>query len=155
MSAVSVMYWNSQGVYGKVNELSALIADEEIDFACISESHLTDRMQIKGFNGYSMIRNDRATHLGGLITLIKNNINFKEINLGQTSLLEYSAVAFGQNYRNIIINTYLPGGAKNDLISRHLKNDLEMLLKPYCSIASTLRGITIKIIRQAIFFTNS
>lgn len=122
------MYWNAQGLNKKLNELSDVLTKEDIDVACICETHLTDKMTITNPPGYHVIRNDRATHLGGLVTIIKETVNFNELQLSQTNLLEYSAIVINSHPRTIIINTYLPGGARKSDIELHLKSDLNKLL---------------------------
>lgn len=106
------MYWNAQGMYGKYNELVELLRVEEIDIACISETHLTTNMTLKEIPYYHTIRKDRQTHLGGLVTLIKNNIKFKDADCGLTEIVEYSAFTIREgSTKFIIFNSYLPGAA--------------------------------------------
>lgn len=114
---------------GKAKELSELLRAEEIDIVCISETHLTNNMTTNTFHNYHMIRQDRPSHLGGLITLIRHGIKFTEINKGQTTLLEYIGLLISYNNEKIeILNTYLPGGADKAKILTNLKKDLSILL---------------------------
>lgn len=129
MSALKIMYWNAQGMYGKFNELVELLRVEEIDIACISETHLTSNMTLKDIPNYHTIRKDRITHLGGLVTLIKQNIKFEETDCGQTGVIEYSATSILEgNTKFILCNTYLPGGARSSEIKLNFKKDLQNLL---------------------------
>lgn len=114
---------------GKVNEICELLRVEEIDIVCLSETHLTKNMTMKQLTNYHMIRQDRPTHLGGLITLIRKGIKFSETYKGQTALLEYIAITIQNEDEKIdLLNTYLPGGAERRHIINNLKDDLTILL---------------------------
>lgn len=110
------MYWNARGLSGKFNELAELVRVENIDIACVSETHLTDNIQLRDIPNYNMIRHDRLTHLGGLVMLIRKGIKFDEVDLGTTDLLEYVGIIIEPvgkaKNSTIILNTYLPGGGK-------------------------------------------
>lgn len=133
MSGVSVMYWNARGLSGKFNELAELVRVENIDIACVSETHLTDNIQLRDIPNYNMIRHDRLTHLGGLVMLIRKGIKFDEVDLGTTDLLEYVGIIIEPvgkaKNSTIILNTYLPGGARNSDVQTYLKSDLTRLLQ--------------------------
>lgn len=63
------MYWNAQGLAGKVNELAVYLKEENIDVACISETHFTDKSRTLEISGYYSFRADRATHMGGAVNI--------------------------------------------------------------------------------------
>lgn len=129
MPGINVMFWNCQGMSGKMNELRELLRIEEIDIVCISETHLTNNITINTFPNYHTIRQDRHTHLGGLVTLVRHGIKFSEINKGHTVLLEYIGLLIHNEDEKIeILNTYLPGGADRARVITNLKNDLTLLL---------------------------
>lgn len=135
------MSWNAQGIYSKIYDLYETLRVEEIDVALISETHLTDKMKLKDNGLYHIIRQDRVTHLGGLITFIRKGIMFEEVNCGPTGLLEYSAIKILNSNRQFkMINTYLPGGAPTSDIKRYLSNDLKTLLKPNDTCGCVLTG---------------
>jgi len=68
----------------KRGELTAVVRAEEIDLVCISETHLTDTVPDKliDIEGYSTVRQDRPTHMGGLITYVSKKIKFERLDLG-------------------------------------------------------------------------
>lgn len=72
MAGMNCMFWNAQGMLRKRGELAMVIGEEEVDIACISETHLSSNVmdQQIGINGYVTIRKDRSTHMGGLVTYI-------------------------------------------------------------------------------------
>ena len=125
------MYWNAQGLSGKICELTALLLQENIDIACITETHFSSKNKTREIKGYHVIRQDRATHMGGLLIYIKDDLNFKEAITGPTKLLETIAISIQSNDRSkpplTLINTYLPGGARRVEVQGHLKEDLESL----------------------------
>lgn len=128
---MNIMFFNAQGLTRKAEELNDLLNEDDIDIACISETHFTTNSPDFPFSNYTSVRNDRSSHLGGLLTLMKTNINFTELNLGKTHLLEYSAISVEGKSRFIILNVYLPGGARPPFIRTHLDIDLQILLLKY------------------------
>lgn len=109
-----------------------MLGEEEIDVACVSETHLKDNIvaQQTHIKGYNCVRKDRQSHMGGLITYINQNLKFSECNLGQTALLEYSALLIcNVTPKTMIINVYLPGGATRSEIKDNLNEDMNRLLK--------------------------
>lgn len=88
-------------------ELAELVRREEIDIACVSETHLKEKISNTQLNidGYITIRPDRQTHMGGLITYVRSNFEFRLINLGHTQLLEYLAIALKGPKTNLLIIT--------------------------------------------------
>lgn len=128
MYGLNILFWNAKGLSKKLKELIEILRIEEIDIACISETHLTNNLTIPDIPNYHVIRHDRAKHLGGLLTIIKDTVSFNERQLGPTSLLEYAAFDIKSQTHFTIINTYLPGGAKTPDIKSKLKKDLDILL---------------------------
>lgn len=126
---MNMMYWNCQGMSGKIKELGELLQIEDLDIICLSETHLTNNMTINPFPNYHTLRYDRPSHLGGLITLIRHGIKFTELDKGLTRLLEYTAITIQNEGERIeIINTYLPGGADRNQVMTNLNTDLGLLL---------------------------
>lgn len=125
---LQVVFWNAQGIGRKYNEFEKMLIDDNIDLACVCESHLSCKSDNLVSRNFNIIRQDRPTHMGGLLSFVRNGIDFKELNLGPTDLLEYLAFLIEGKNPFIIINTYLPGGAKLAQIKSHLKNDLYLLL---------------------------
>lgn len=92
MSGLNVMFWNAQGVRGKWNELIDVLSSNNIDIACVSESHLTAKTILKDDPTYFIIRQDRTGHMGGLLTFVKKHIPFSTWNDVKTNLIEYSGI---------------------------------------------------------------
>lgn len=132
MAVNNVLYWNAQGLSSKCDEFLNLLIDDGIDIACVCETHLTNNSPDINSNTFQIIRQDRLTHLGGLMTFIHKDLEYEEINCGTTNLIEYLAVRILSDRPFLIINTYVPGGAKLPDIKRHLYNDLTILLNQNC-----------------------
>lgn len=126
MSRVKVCYWNAQGLWSKLQEFLEMLRVESIDIACICETHFTDNTPPLIIPEYHIIRQDRPTHMGGLITLVRKTIKFRDYLFNDTTLLEHSAILVCN--KAVLINTYLPGGARRPDIQANLKNDLKILL---------------------------
>lgn len=127
MSRLNVMFWNAQGMWSKKRELYEFLGEEYIDIACICETHFSDKTGQINFPGYNIVRQDRPTHMGGLLTLVKEGIPFRTLTTSPTSLLEHIPILINNNM--VIINTYLPGSARRSDIQEHLINDLDCLTK--------------------------
>lgn len=111
-----------------MNELSDVLRAEDIDIACISETHFSANTMVGNLKDYYVVRKDRETHMGGLVTLVRKSVKFNELQLRATHLLEYTAIAIDAHPKTIIINAYLPGGARKSDITLNFKNDLDNLL---------------------------
>lgn len=66
--------------------------------------------------------------MGGLITFLRKGIEYTEVNCGTTQLLEYLAVRVEGRSPFLLINVYLPGGAKLNAIKASLYHELELLM---------------------------
>lgn len=131
MSELNIMQWNAQGLARKIIELNELLRNDNIDVICISETHFTDNSSPKFNDNYHLLRQDRPSHLGGLLTMIKKDIDFTELNLGLTSVLEYQATLIHASKRVLLINAYLPGGADRQDIKANFLIDLKNILLKY------------------------
>ncbi len=75
-----LMNWNACGISNKKNELHFFLQTNNVDIACITESHLKPPATFK-LPGYNTARMDRANSPGGgVIILIKNTIAYFEEN---------------------------------------------------------------------------
>ena len=70
------MQWNAEGLMRKKTELEHIMNKENIDICCIQETHQQKDKTFKA-RGYQCFRTDRGgdRRKGGIITLIKSNIN--------------------------------------------------------------------------------
>ena len=73
------MHWNAEGVARKKTELEQFLFENDIGICCIQETHLQEGKTFK-IRGYqSKFRGDRdGRRKGGVLTLVRNNINAQE-----------------------------------------------------------------------------
>ena len=74
-----ILNWNADGLNKTVGELIWFLNQYKIDIAIITETKLVPNNKIKVRN-YNIIRKDRNNNGGGVAILIKQNINFVELN---------------------------------------------------------------------------
>lgn len=79
MSGMNVLYWNAQGMSSKIQEFTDLVRVEDIDIACVSETHFSCKSRIKDLPDYHLIRSDRATHMVGYFFSSKKISNLKRV----------------------------------------------------------------------------
>ena len=72
------MQWNAEGVYNKKVALAEQLQQENIDIACLQETHLKgqQRLNIRGFQVFKHNREGRTK--GGAAILVKNSILAKD-----------------------------------------------------------------------------
>ena len=76
---LNILQWNAEGVFKKKLELVERMNKENIDIACIQETHLNPahRFQVRG---YECFRSDRIErHKGGVLILVRNSINAEQL----------------------------------------------------------------------------
>lgn len=103
----SILQWNARGLNSdKKNELSAMILNENPFIVCIQETKFkyNHRPNFRGFNSFNRNKNSNTNAHGGVLTLVKENHNAKEIVL-QTGL---QAIAVKVNFPTdfVICNVY-------------------------------------------------
>ena len=80
-SVVGVFQWNCHGLQTRIEEFKQHLADcgTKYDIICLQETFLKEK-QNPTFSGYNMVRRDRTDRAaGGLVTLIRDSINYTEI----------------------------------------------------------------------------
>lgn len=127
MSGVRVILWNAQGIYNKANEFAKVLSDEDIDIACVCETHLSTNRTLIDFPQYNVIRLDRQSHMGGLLILIRKDLKYREVPSAPCQLVEHQMILVEGKTPFLIINAYLPGGARVPIIRQHYDNDLDKL----------------------------
>jgi hypothetical protein len=70
---LNVLQWNADGILKKKVPLSKLLCDEQIDIACIQETHLKPKHDY-AIRGYDAVRLDRKTYKGGVLILIRSSL---------------------------------------------------------------------------------
>jgi hypothetical protein len=70
---LNVLQWNAEGVRHKKVPLTEKLYEEQIDIACIQETHLKPSNGLK-ITGFETIRLDREGNKGGVLFLIRNSL---------------------------------------------------------------------------------
>ena len=77
-SVINILHWNAEGVSNKKKELQEFLHENNVKISCIQETHLQDGKSFK-IRGYQVFRSNRKERKnGGVITLVRNNINARE-----------------------------------------------------------------------------
>ena len=78
---LNILQWNAEGIYNKKIALTERLHAEDIDVACIQETHLNPnhRFIVRGYQTFRMDRVGR--HKGGVLTLVRNSIPATEIDV--------------------------------------------------------------------------
>jgi hypothetical protein len=138
------MQINTNGIRNKLNEITDLTKSEHIDILNIQESKLTPKVKTPKIPGFTPVRKDRPLEDGGggLITYIRNNIEFSEVqtpaNLIKTHFeILTIKIRFRCKQFLFITNLYIPPrktGMNNE--DTELTNLIEHLTSPQFSIIS-------------------
>lgn len=101
------------------------LVTNNIDIACICETFLKPNQKFV-MGEFKCIRIDRTIgRLGGLAILVNKSIEYKEIAVPNTNLLECMGIEIQCNNKSLkVMNVYLPGGASDQLINQNYENDL-------------------------------
>ena len=85
---LKILQWNADSLLSKMEELRDFLESEKIDVFMIQETKLITTDPDPAFKGYTIVRQDRVQRVGcetnrggGLITGIKEDINFREVSL--------------------------------------------------------------------------
>ena len=127
-TALRTVQWNAEGVQKKKQALQAFLKDNNIDVACIQETHLTQN--IKFFvRGYDIFRRDRTTgHKGGVLTLVKHGIPAVQTAESSDGDLEYITIkAFLQDEELHITNCYSSPSKKLQLHTLQLYSENHLI----------------------------
>ena len=70
----NILQWNAEGVFSKKVSLTERLHKENVDVACIQETHVNSnhRFSIRGYQTFRLDREGR--HKGGVLILVRNNI---------------------------------------------------------------------------------
>ena len=75
---INILQWNAEGVYKKKIALTEKLHKENIDVACLQETHLKDNQRF-AMRGYQVFWHDREGRAkGGVAILVKNTIPAQE-----------------------------------------------------------------------------
>lgn len=117
---INVMYWNARSIRNKMNEVYNFMNEHNIDVAAIQETNLKDEMNIVSNSRYRIIRLDRQINDlnlnnnnnigGGVLFIIKKDINFELVPYIETEIIEALAIKLRLvNVECTLVSTYYPG----------------------------------------------
>lgn len=106
---LKIMHWNAEGIHRKKVHLTKRLHDEDIDIACLQETHLTDNLRFS-IRGYQVFRHDRVERTkGGVMILVKNDFptEVKILNTDNQSEIQEATVIVNDSALKIF-NVYCP-----------------------------------------------
>ena len=109
-SKLSLLIVNCCSITNKKLKLETLISLHNIDILIGTESHLDDSILNSEIfpPGFSVYRNDRNRHGGGVLILVKNTIASSQLHLDSSPELVWIRVHTGNNKDIIIASFYCP-----------------------------------------------
>ncbi|GFR94977.1 RNA-directed DNA polymerase from mobile element jockey [Elysia marginata] len=117
---LTILHWNAECISRKKLALANRLKKEDIDVACIQESHLTphpkhgSRFTMKGHQTFKQDRQDGPK--GGVITLVKNDITASEIKVNAGDRAEVIGTELHFKDKSITTyNCYCPPGKEHAL----------------------------------------
>ena len=104
----NVLQWNAEGVQNKKISLTKRLRTENIDVACIQETHLNKQNKFS-IRGYQTFRADREGHKGGVMVLVKNSIAAKDFIVNTDNQAEIQGIQFNAEKTALtVFNLYCP-----------------------------------------------
>ena len=123
------LQWNAEGIQKKKEALKIFLHKNEIDVACIQETHLNNNLRFS-IRGYTCLRQDRENRTkGGILTLVKNNIPTTDIfipNSTQSEILGTKLILPGGDIN--VFNCYCPPDKELELERIQILNNEEYLI---------------------------
>ena len=120
----NIMHWNAAGGINapeKKVPLTERLNAEEIDIACLQETHLKSESRF-GIRGYQVFRKDRIDRTkGGVLILVKNDIPAKEVQVSTSDQAEINGIDATVGTKTFrIFNVYCPPGRELSLETMEL-----------------------------------
>ncbi|KAK7090567.1 hypothetical protein V1264_010344 [Littorina saxatilis] len=104
---VNILQWNAEGVYNKKVPLAERLHQENIEVACLQETHLKEKHRFT-MRGYQVFRHDReGRSKGGVAILVKNSIPAKEFIISTNNQAEIHGVNIVVNAEHLLQNCRL------------------------------------------------
>ena len=101
--SLKILQWNAQGISKKKDPLLNRLSEHKIDIACIQETHLSKKYRLTMI-GYQCMRKDRAEGpKGGVIILVRNDIQAVEITKGTNGNAEIHGILLALESRELTI----------------------------------------------------
>lgn len=124
-------HWNANGLVEKWSELKNFIVKHNVDVMLVNETKLS-KNKLSAVPGYTIIRQDRlgTTVGGGLVIVVKNTINYQEINEVKLNSIE----TLGIKINNINIYTVYIRPTINNKLNKIDKLELAQLINSNRSV---------------------
>ncbi|GFR87491.1 RNA-directed DNA polymerase from mobile element jockey [Elysia marginata] len=126
--SLTILHWNAKGISRKKLALANRLKKEDIDVACIQESHLTPhpkhgrRFTMKGYQTFKQDRQDGPKV--GVITLVKNDVTASEIKANAGDRAEMIRTELHFKDKNITIyNCFCPPGEEHALHAMNISDE--------------------------------
>ena len=106
---LNILQWNAAGIYSKKLPLTERLRADNVDVACIQETHLNPkhRFTIRGYQTFRMDREGR--HEGGVLTLVNNSIPSRDFKVDTNQQAEIHGVNVTvENTVITVFNVYSP-----------------------------------------------
>lgn len=112
---LNILSWNAQSIssISKLSELQLLLHNENIDIVCLQETYLSQANKLY-LNNFTLYRNDRKTHGGGVAIGIKKGIRHRLLNIYNTKSIENISVAITVGSKSIIVTCAYSPNFTND-----------------------------------------
>ena len=106
---LNILHWNAEGIQNKKATLAERLKQEDIDVACIQETHLKENLRLS-MRGYQVVRQDRTDRIkGGVLILIKNSLPYQEIIVDTENQAEIQGIRVIMGNETLtIFNEYCP-----------------------------------------------
>ena len=106
---INILQWNAEGVYQKKISLEERLRQEDIEIACLQETHLKENQRFN-VRGYQTFRQDRVGRTkGGIALLVKNTLSAKEFSVSTNDQAEIQGANIVINNQQMeVINVYSP-----------------------------------------------
>lgn len=103
-NSLNILNWNANGLKDKRSSFIVFLAQNRIDIACVTETHLisTEKFKIPGYLVYRFDR-DTPRASGGVAIIIKRNISHHSLYLPYMNNLEVVAVKIKSNGGELIV----------------------------------------------------
>ena len=123
------LQWNAEGIQRKKEALKIFLHENEVDVACIQETHLNSNLRFS-IRGYTCFRQDRDSRpKGGILTLVKNNIPTSDIPLPNSTQSEIMGTKLILPDLNLnVYNCYCPPDKELELDRIQIPNNEECLI---------------------------
>lgn len=104
VNKLNILNWNANGLKQKRSSFIVFLAQNNVDIACITETHLisTEKFTIPGYLVYRSDR-DAPKASGGVAIIIKRNISHHSLYLPRLNNLEIVAIKIKTNTDEIIL----------------------------------------------------